>query len=86
MLCLFLLWPSMSGGAALKSLRLRHRLTFSLSRRGSWMLTSKHTLFRFFERSMDTHKNLKKEATKPRSVWIHKTNEQQWWQQRTSYS
>lgn len=48
-LCL-LLWPSMRGGAALKLLRLRHHLNFSLS----WYLnvsltsSSKHTLFVFW--------------------------------------
>ena len=56
MLCPFLLWPFMHGGAALKSLRLHHHLNFSLSWHGIWMLTSKYILFGFFERSVDNNK------------------------------
>jgi hypothetical protein len=68
----------MRGGAALKLLRLRHHLNFSLS----WYLnvsltsSSKHTLFVFWN-TLDTNKNVKKKAAKPQSIWIYKTNEEE---------
>lgn len=77
LLCLSLLWPSMRGGAVLKSrvLTSRRLLKFWLSWLGLiiWVI-NKQWCVPYFWTVYVSSQDIKTEATEPQTIWIHQTN------------